>query len=55
MLNISNRYYFSPEIPCADPESFVRGGPTLTVFICFLVGEGDKGTKSKYISGPFCL
>ena len=28
--------------PCADPESFVRGGLTLAFFfvICFLVDEG---------------
>ena len=26
-------------LPCADPESFVRGGPTLTTFF-FLVNEG---------------
>ena len=34
---------------CADPESFVRGGPTLTTF--FLVGEGrDDPNTTK--SGP---
>ena len=36
--------------PCADPENFVRGGPTLMCFLCvFLVDEGreDKNaTKS---------
>ena len=31
---------------CADPESFVRGGPTLTTFI--LVDEGEKGSKYHY-------
>ena len=28
---------------CADPESFVRGGPILTAF--FLVGEGRMDPK----------
>ena len=28
---------------CADPESFVRGGPTLTGF--FLVDEGGVGGR----------
>ena len=32
--------------PCADPESFARGGPTLQRF--FLMG----GSKYHYISGP---
>ena len=34
--------------PCADPESVVRGGPTLTtfLFVCFLVDEGrESGFK----------
>ena len=33
---------------CADPESFVRGGPTL---ITFLVDEGREDLNST-ISGP---
>ena len=33
--------------PCADPESFARGGPTLQRFF-FLMG----GSKYDYISGP---
>ena len=36
-------------ITCADPESFVRGGPTLTAFF-FLVDEGredQNNTKSE--------
>ena len=40
-------------IPCADPESFVRGGPALTTF--FLVYEGSGGSKYHYkraIIGP---
>ena len=38
---------------CADPESFVRGGPTLTAF--FSVDEGREypnTTKSGAIIGP---
>ena len=42
--------------PCADPESFVRGGPTLTMhFSFFLVDEGRKDIKYHYkwaIIGP---
>ena len=34
--------------PCAGPESFVRGGPTLTTF--FLVDEGRENPHSN-ISG----
>ena len=34
----SNSRLFSQQITCADPESFVRGGPTLIKF--FLVYEG---------------
>ena len=26
---------------CADPESFVRGGPTLTFFVCFVFSRVD--------------
>ena len=32
--------------PCADPESYDRGGPTLTTFFCLfciLVDEGISG------------
>ena len=39
---------------CADPESFVRGGPTLTTFfflLFFLVDEGRED-PSTTISGP---
>ena len=40
---------------CADPKSFVRGGPTLTTFffiiIYFLVGEGREDPRPT-ISGP---
>ena len=35
--------------PCADPESFVRGGPTLSLF--FLVDEGKEDPNTT-ISGP---
>ena len=37
---------------CADPESFVRRGPTLTFYFCFLYF--DEGTKDSNttISGP---
>ena len=30
----------SEQYTCADPESIVRGGPTLNVFCLFLVDEG---------------
>ena len=36
--------------PCADPESFVRGGPTLTTFF-FSVDEGREDQNTT-ISGP---
>ena len=38
---------------CADPESFVRGGPTVTTFfhVVFLVDEGREGPKTT-IRGP---
>ena len=32
--------------PCADPESYARGGPTLTTFFWLLLGEG--GSKYHY-------
>ena len=37
-----------PWTPCADPESFVRGGPTLTVFVlfCFVFYEGREDLNS---------
>ena len=36
---------------CADPDSFVRGGPTLTTFCCvFLVDEGRENPNTT-ISG----
>ena len=44
-------------IPCADPESFVRGGPTLKTFnfnitiIFFVVDEGRENPNTT-ISGP---
>ena len=28
---------------CADPESFARGGPTLTTFFFFFLGWGGGG------------
>ena len=31
---------------CGDPESFVRGGQTLTFFFSFLVDEGKKDLKA---------
>ena len=39
--------------PCADPESFVRGGPTLTGFFLFffLVDEGREDPNTT-ISEP---
>ena len=43
---------FRIAIACADPESFVRGGLTLTrFFCCFLVDEGRKDPNTT-ISGP---
>ena len=40
---------------CADPESFVRGGPTLTTFVFCFGWRGDGGSKYHYkgaIIGP---
>ena len=34
--------YNLSKISCADPESFIRGGPTLTFFVCYLVDEGRE-------------
>ena len=31
-------------IPCADPESFVRGGPSLTKFLSLHEGREDLNT-----------
>ena len=31
--------------PCADPESFVRWGPTLTTFFFLVVGEEKEDPK----------
>ena len=39
------------DLPCADPESFVRGGPTLTTF---LVDEGRED-QSTTISGSLLV
>ena len=37
---------------CADPESFVRGGPSSTTFLLlllfFLVSRGEEGSKYHY-------
>ena len=35
---------------CADPESFVRGGPTMTMFFCFVYFSwwGEGGYKYHY-------
>ena len=33
---------FTKILSYADPESFVRGGPTLTVFCGFLADEDSK-------------
>ena len=39
-------------VPCAEPDSFARGGPTLTTFFfSFLVDEGRKDPNTT-ISGP---
>ena len=40
----------SLHIPCGDPESFVRGGPTLTVFF-FYIDEGMEDLNTT-ISRP---
>ena len=39
--------------PCADLESFVRGGPNLITFffVCFLVDEGIEDPNTA-INGP---
>ena len=36
--------------PCADPESFVRGGPTLTTFFFNLMGWRED--RNATTSGP---
>ena len=43
VINLGLYYnYFS----CADPESFVRGGPTLTTFLVVEGREDQNNTKS---------
>ena len=38
------------QVPCANPESFVRGGPNLiTFFFCFVEGIEDPNIT---INGP---
>ena len=38
---------------CADPESFVRGGPTLTFYFCFLFfSDEERNDSNTTISGP---
>ena len=32
---------------CADPESFIRGGPNLTTFLFFLFFRFDEGRKDQ--------
>ena len=39
--------------PCADPESFVRGGPTLTTFFCSsFLGDEEREDPNTTKSGP---
>ena len=40
--------------PCADPESFIRGGPTLTTFFFIFIFLFDEGRENPgtTISGP---
>ena len=39
-LSITYMYAIRTNVPsCADPETFVRGGPTLTTFLFFIVDE----------------
>ena len=40
IFHVSVIPYHVSVIPCADPECFVRAGPTLTT--CFLVDEGEE-------------
>ena len=35
-----------------DPESFVSGGPNLTVFFCFVLVDEGREDPSTTISGP---
>ena len=48
-LNVNNRTSF----PCADPESFFRGGPTLTTyFFCWWWERWSKYQYKRAIIGP---
>ena len=38
-------------LKCADPESFVRGGPNLIAFF-FLVDDGIEDPNTAIINGP---
>ena len=49
MFTFGTLVVYGVNIICADPESFVRGGPTLTTFIVilfFLVDEGRDDPKT---------
>ena len=45
-INIGIKHFL---IPCADPENFVRGGPTLITFFFVDEGREDQNTIK---SGP---
>ena len=38
-------------VSCADPESFVRGGPTLTMFFFVFLGDEGREDPSTTLSG----
>ena len=44
VFNELNVYFFA----CRDPESFVRGSPTLTKFSFFIVNEGRENTAGHH-------
>ena len=48
MYIFSKKQFFEVQ-PCADPESYARGGPTLTDFFSVDEGRGDQHTN---IGGP---
>ena len=40
---------------CADPESFVRGGPTLTTFFRVDEGRDNPNTTKRFAGGPMVI
>ena len=61
-FHTGKKIFFCFGITCTDPESLVRGGPTLTMFYFFIVDErkedpnttksGPSSLKWRFAGGP---